>query len=53
MIWFKIYVGLLILGFLFLFALMFLTPRITKLPESNRFRKWWEKHIVTDEPDVK
>jgi hypothetical protein len=48
----KIFVGLVIFGLVFILILMFVSPRIFKLPETNRLRKWWEKHIIMEEPNV-
>jgi len=48
----KIFLGLVVIGLVFILILMFVTPYIFKLPETNRFRKWWEKHIIMEEPNV-
>ena len=48
----KIFLGLVIFGLVFILILMFVSPLIFKLPETNRLRKWWEKHIIMEEPNV-
>ena len=48
----KIFLGLVIFGLVFILILMFVSPYILNLPETNRLRKWWEKHIIMEEPNV-
>lgn len=53
MIVLKIFLGIVAFGLISILILMFVSPYIFKLPETNRLRKWWEKHIIVEEPDVK
>jgi len=46
----KIFVGIVVFGLISILILMYVSPYIFSLPETNRFRKWWEKHIITEEP---
>jgi hypothetical protein len=34
-------------------ALFILEIRATKLPDDNRFKMWWRKHIISPEPEEK
>jgi hypothetical protein len=52
MIILKIFLVLAAFGLVNILILMFVSPLIFKLSETNRLRKWWEKHIIMEEPDV-
>lgn len=49
----KIFGGIVVFGLVFILILMFVSPYVFSLPETNRFRKWWERNIIMEEPDVK
>lgn len=38
--------------FVVTFVLMFVLDQkvIRKLPEENKFRKWWKRHLIDDYP---
>ena len=52
MIILKIFLGIAAFGLLNILILMFVSPFIFKLSKTNRLRKWWERHIIMEEPDV-